>query len=424
MNTTSLSPELFHPRQAGIVVLLVYALSASPSEAQKPSTHASPSSFAVPLSPPRPTTASLREGAAAVIDFYVQTYGETDLSPLVSYLQGTVDGSPNDVVPFLSLGHGYLNRYERNGDPGDFGRAVNLFEIPVREDIWPAWGVRWATSITLSHLMKGLLRLQRLAPDGTVIATRIAVLQDRVGQLAADEADRKLTDDTPYAPYDSCCDGDTKAEENAWEAVFLAWASGLFPDHPHAAAWEEKGRLLASLSIVTDSDRAFFEGQQIVTVHDDFTLENHGLSPNPYYAAATLMLLRMGALAYRMTGRTPPAEFSRNVENLRRKYRSYCVSSDGRWGWNAPADPQGDPALWPLSGLDDDLYVRSLVDQKRNDGALWLPTPPLASLAPDPEKGLTADSILGRAIQNGKVAWYYLDGAYLWLDPVPIPASR
>ncbi len=394
------------------------ALFSGLAAAQTPHTSASSSTAGRPVSLPPRNDASLREAVATAIDRYVLTYGQTDFTPLVAYLQGMTTASPNDVVPFISLGHAYLNRFEREGDAGDFLRALDLFEIPVRADIWPAWGNRWATSITLSHLMKGLMRLRKLSPGDAAIRTRIDVLWDRVAQLAADEADRKLTDDTPYQPYISVATGDSKAEENAWEAAFLAWASGLYPDHPRAAAWEEKGRLLASLSIVRESDAAYFEGMQVATVHEDFTLENHNLSPNPYYAVATVMLLRMGALAYRMTGRPVPADFDRNVEGLYRRYRTYCtLDESGRWVWNLPADPVGDPALWPLPGLDEDGFVRSLVAQKLREEALWLPTPPVATLVPDEEKGLKPDAVLGRAIQNAKVVWYYLDGAYLWLDP-------
>lgn len=376
----------------------------------------------MPVSLRHRSSFALRESAARVIDFFVVTYGDTDLSPLLQYLTHTTAASPNDVVPFVSLGHAYLNRFDRTSDPANLRRALDLFEIPARADVWPAWGNRWASSITLSHLMKGILRVQKLSPADPALAARVAILRDRVAQLAEEEADLKLTGDTPYRPYVSVGTGDTKAEENAWEAAFLAWAACLYPDHPHAAAWDEKARLLASLSIVRESDGVSFKGMQVVTVHEDFTLENHGLSPNPYYAAATVILLRMGALAYRMTGRDVPSEFDRNVERLYRKYRTYCVQDEtGQWVWNLPSDPVGDPALWPFPGLDDDEYARSLVRQKLLEEALWLPTPPVETLIADPEKGLKPDSVLGRAIENGKVVWYYLDSAYLWLGTFAAP---
>jgi hypothetical protein len=382
-----------------------------------------PAGTSVPATPG--TEPGPRESAARVIDFYVDTYGRTDLSPLLGYLTQTKDVSPNDVVPLLSLGHAWLCRYERTRDAATYAKALDLLEIPARPDVWPAWGNRWASTITLSHLMKGVLRLRTLAPADPALAARVEALRARVATLAEGEADRKLGDDTPYRPYVSVGTGDTKAEENAWEAAFLAWVACLHPEHPHAAVWNEKARLLASLSIVRKSDRAFFKGAPVITVGEDFTLENHGLSPNPYYGGATIILLRMGALAYRMTGRAAPAEFDRNVEGLYRTYLTYCVrDAAGRWVWNRPADPVGDPAIWPFPGLDDDAYFASLVRQKLADGALWLPTPPVATLVADPEKGLTPDSVLGRAIQNGKVLWYYLDSAYLWLGTEPSPGPR
>lgn len=411
------------PRAA--LALLCAALCPGYGIAQEPRSPANPDRRA-PVTPVGARVpSSLRADAGSVIDHLILTYGETDLSPLTAYLAGTTGASPNDVVPYLSLGHAFLNRFERAGDVDDFLRALELLEVPARDDVFPAWGNRWATSITLSHLMKGLHRLRRFTPDDAVLRTRVDVLWDRVARLAADEADGKLSDDLPYRPYESVSTGDSKAEENAWEAVFLAWASGLYPDHPRAPAWEEKGRVLASLSIVRPSDGATFKGMRVATVHDDFTLENHALSPNPYYSAATLMLLRMGALAYRMTGREIPAEFGRNADGLNRTYRRYCVLRDGRWIWTHPSDPVGEPDLWPLPGLDEESHVRSLVFQKLRERSLWLPTPPVAALVPEPGAGLTPESAFGRAVQDAKVAWYYLDGAYLWLDPaLPPPARR
>lgn len=360
---------------------------------------------------------SLRADAGRVIDLLVRNYGDADLAPLVTHLRGTTEANPNDVVPLLSLGHGFLNRFEASGDAADFSRALAFFEMPVDDDVFPAWGNRWATSITLSHLMKGTFRLRRLAPDDAVVATRVDALWDRVARLAADEADRKLADDPPSRPYDSSSTGDSKAEENAWEAVLLAWASGLYPDHPRAPAWDEKARLLASLSIVRPSDQAFFKGLQVATVHDDFTLENHGYSPNPYYAIGTVMLLRMGSLAYRMTGRPVPAEFNRNVAALHERYLGYCVREGERWAWSLPSDPVGDPALFPLPGLDAPDRVRALVAQKVRERSLWLPAPPAGSLVPEPGRALTPESPFARAVQDAKVAWYYLDAIWLWLDP-------
>lgn len=360
---------------------------------------------------------SIRADAGRVIDLLVQTYGDADLAPLVAYLRGTTSASPNDVVPLVSLGHALLNRFESSRDPADFSRALGLFEIPADDEVYPAWGDRWAASITLSHLMKGTLRLRRLVPDDAALAARVAVLSDRVARLAADEADRKLADEPPSLPYDSSSTGDSKAEENAWEAVFLAWASGLYADHPRAPAWDEKARLLASLSIVRPSDHAFFKGLPVATVQDDFTLENHGYSPNPYYAVGTLMLLRMGALAYRMTARPVPAEFGRNVSALHERYLGYCALEGERWTWSLPSDPVGDPAIFPLPGIDAPDRVRSLISQKLREGTLWLQAPPAGTLVPEPGAPLTPDSAFARAVEDAKVAWYYLDGVWLWLDP-------
>ena len=89
--------------------------------------------------------------------------------------------------------------------------------------------------------------------------------------------------------------GDTKAEENGWEADVLAAALGLFPDDPLAEQWFERMRLFAVNSYSHGDDAAntgevdlwydhttwadLYKGNNL---YSDWTLQNHNLFHTSY----------------------------------------------------------------------------------------------------------------------------------------------
>jgi hypothetical protein len=228
--------------------------------------------------------------------------------------------------------------------------------------------------------------------------------------ITEQEADARLGADLPYKnsagvggpdPYDSSSTGDSKAEENAWEAALLAAGANFLPDHPHAADWDRRARQLAYDAITTSGDPPDSAGIKTTTVPADFALANHGKFPNPYYMAATLTLLCQGALSYRLTGHEVPAEFAHHVPEL---YARYLDFIDADFQWTVPADPTGDATLFPLPF--DPAFEDAVVSAKEESGDLWVPTEPA------PEVGFGAD--LWQACQNAKVVLYHLMGSYLW----------
>jgi hypothetical protein len=356
---------------------------------------------------------TLEEEERRIMDILVQTYGATDWSAIECRLntRPTDAGNPNVMVIPLSLANGYLSRYESANDVGDLERAIGWLEwVAVR---YPLWNQRWLTPAVAQYLDVSVLRLR--TKDGIApFFDRIDALWQEAMWITEQEADARLAADLPYRnspdilgdPLDSSRTGDTKAEENAWEAVILSAAANFLPDHPHAADWDRKARELAYDAITLPSDSLDSFGIKTTTVTEDFSLANHGLSPNPYYMAATLFLLCQGALGYRLTSHRIPEEFGHNVPQLFAKYRTYV---DESLQWTVPADPAGDATLFPLP-FDPEFEI-AVVARKAVEGHLWMPTAPVAALS--------WGSDLWTAIQNGKVVLYYLMGSYLWHVPSP-----
>ncbi len=356
-----------------------------------------------PADEPTPPKMALRNAEWAIMDRLAQAYGSTDWSVVFEFLASNPEyaGNPNIAFIPLSLGNVSLNRYEWRNDIADFEEALDWLEW-VAGTHW-LWGRRWLAGPVVSYLDISLLRL-RAERVPAAHASRLEAVWQTALAITAEEADARLAPGFPYEPYDSSATGDSKGEEDAWEAGLLAAAANFLPGHPHAAAWEEKGRQLAYDAITRPLDPPGSDGVKISTVGDDFTLSNHGFFPNPTYAAATITLLLQGALTYRLSGREIPSEFSHNVSDL---YEAYKNLVDEGLQWTVPSDPSGEASLFPFA-FDPDLEVRE-VGQMLENGYLWLPAEPVAVM----EVGAP----LWTAVLNSKVVMFYLMGSYLWHFP-------
>lgn len=106
--------------------------------------------------------------------------------------------------------------------------------------------------------------------------------------------------------------GDTKAEENGWEADVLAATLGLFPDHPKARAWFDRLRLFAINSYSHPSDSTdttvidpHYDNATVAdlyigsNLYNDFTLQNHNYF-HTSYQNVVIQELGEAALALRL----------------------------------------------------------------------------------------------------------------------------
>ena len=348
------------------------------------------------------------------MEVLIETYGTTDWSSVESHVLSHADdaGNPNIFMIPISLGNAYLNRYEFTRAPSDSASALQYFEAAAAN--YPFWKNGWLTPAVVEYLVISVNRMHKLCDDHWDLPVaqrkRAAVLWKTVKKILKEEADFRLTLDLPWAPHESCFTGDTKAEENAWEAALFAVATNFLADDLHANAWDRKARQLAYDAITRPSDPPDESGIKTCTVAEDLTLSNHGLAPNPYYTGATLFLMTQGALAYKLADRPIPDEFTHNVRELAAQYKSYL---DEDLSWRLPSDPEGDGTIFPLV-LDSQLE-KAIVLKKSLQGYLWKPTAPVAVMG--------TGSDLWEAIQNSKVVFYYLIGSYLWHAPVKSPCS-
>ena len=121
-------------------------------------------------------------------------------------------------------------------------------------------------------------------------------------------------------PPDSGEWSDTKAEENAWNSMVITLAECMFPQHPNAKLWRERAIVYLINSYTREADREeerIVDGRAVkervctVTVHPDFTLENHGRVHPDYLGCFGLML--RSAVLYAGAGVEPPEALRYNV---------------------------------------------------------------------------------------------------------------
>ena len=358
-----------------------------------------------------------------IMDSLAQSYGATNWSAVEDRMRSNPsdDGNANLAVIPISLANVFLQRYATEGGADDLDRTIRYLESAADE--YPLWGRRWLTPAVAQYFALTTLRLR--AYETGAEHDRIFALWRRAQEILEVEADSKLNADLPYRDhrsdggdeYDSSTSGNTRAEENAWEAALLAGAANFLSDRPHAEAWDRKARELAYDAITTPSDGPDSSGIKTTTVPPNFQLANHGYFPNPYYMGATMFLLCQGALSYRLSGHPVPDEFGHNVVALFTTYRS-LVDSELRW--TVTSDPDGDATFFPLP-YDPD-FERQIVLQKEAAGFLAVPVREVTWI------GWGDD--LWAAVQNAKVVMYYLMGSYLWhvppliLDGPQLPADN
>ncbi len=162
------------------------------------------------------------------------------------------------------------------------------------------WGNSWQSAMWAGTLGFGAWLLwEQLDPNS----------RNDVQRILASESDRFLPGKPPGGRW-----LDTKAEENGWNLICISLTANMFPNHPHAVAWNEKAieYMMNTLSAPQDSqDTTTVDGRpakdwfSAANVHPDFTLENHNFF-HPSYVACSSYFLTQSAMHYTYAKRPIP----------------------------------------------------------------------------------------------------------------------
>ncbi len=182
------------------------------------------------------------------------------------------------------------------------------------ETITPGgWGLGWQTPHwAMLTGAAAWLMWDRLTPETRADVTTMLV----------SEADRQATLSVPYwgRPDGTIASpGNTRAEEDSWNAALLSLAAAMMPRAPHAALWKAKSAELAVAAFATHGDDAattlvngvsLADRLQGFNAYPDGSVENHGII-HPDYAAA-VQLLWQGADFDRLARQRAPEALFHN----------------------------------------------------------------------------------------------------------------
>jgi putative cell wall-binding protein len=158
--------------------------------------------------------------------------------------------------------------------------------------------------------------------------------KDQVARMLADEANRLLTGNDVFLTSDTTSQqlyqynrngvditpGDTKAEEDNYEAQLLGLSVAMMPNHPNAAKWQRRNEDLLIADTATQADLSSSEninGRQLNqwlqgwNVQPDGTVQNHDILHPLYMTALDQSLQQIGTFA--LAGKNAPAAVTHNV---------------------------------------------------------------------------------------------------------------
>jgi putative cell wall-binding protein len=162
--------------------------------------------------------------------------------------------------------------------------------------------------------------------------------RDAVARMMADEANRLTTGNDVYLTSEQgspslyqynrngtdVTPGDTKAEEDNYEAQLLGLAVAMMPNHPNAATWQRRNEDLLIADTATQADmtsnsavingRPLNQWLQGYNVQPDGTVQNHDILHPLYMTALDQSLQQVGTFA--LAGKCAPQAVTHNVDKV------------------------------------------------------------------------------------------------------------
>ncbi|MEK0097507.1 hypothetical protein ACFC4G_36945 [Streptomyces sp. NPDC056002] len=148
--------------------------------------------------------------------------------------------------------------------------------------------------------------------------------RERLRLMVEAEADRFVGYQVPYWKDRDGVEqtpGDSKAEENAWNAMVLQVATAMMPEHPRWSAWQDKNLELMISAFARPSDltsRTVLHGRALGSWLDGWNMEEDGLVINhgiihPDYMATAVQNTH-AVLTCALAGRPAPRAALHNVD--------------------------------------------------------------------------------------------------------------
>lgn len=243
------------------------------------------------------------------------------------------------------------------------------------------WGDAWQSAHWAQMLGRGAWWIwDDLSPD----------LRQGVLRVVRHEAGRFVRQEPPAQLR-----GDTKAEENAWNAQIFSMAMALMPNDEEYPAWErafQRWTLSAFLRPADKNSPAIVDGRPVsaqfvgANIYDDFTLENHGFVHPDYMSTFSLSLGTAGD--FRMRGKHEPESVYWNTAGIYENLKWFLLPDMGfvypnGQDWTVFRQPSRliVHALQFVYGHDSeawDLLCRTLnviekMQSRSQDGAIYAP---------------------------------------------------
>ena len=243
-------------------------------------------------------------------------------------------------------------------------------------------GRYWGSTSVKDHVWESSLWAMSVAYQAFFLWDRLSADQRRyVYQLLRAECNYELERTIPTG-----YEGDTKAEENGWEADVLAATLGLFPDDELASRWFSRMREFAINSYSHPADARdstvidpAYDGVRVCDLYQgpnlypDYTLQNHSYFHTSYQ---NVVIQELGeaalALALFQQERQPTADVKWQSRSLLHHCREVCDSvlyqlalSDGEL-----AMPNGND--WSLFLYDQITSYTTMACLERDTDALML----------------------------------------------------
>lgn len=184
------------------------------------------------------------------------------------------------------------------------------------------WGNAWQSAYWAYMLGRAAWWLWDDLPDD---------LRQSVRKVVLHEADRFLRAVPPHQlAYD------TKAEENAWNALIFHAAMLIVPGDPRYPRWAEGFQRWTLSSFLRPADaksQAVIDGRTVAeqftgaNIFDDFTLENHGFVHPDYMTCFGLTLSAQADFV--LSGRKPPEALLYNVRDIYENLKWFHLPDGG-----------------------------------------------------------------------------------------------